>query len=47
MYYDSSKGTLLFNDELLDMFDINVGVKQGEIISPDLFGNLIDDTGNY
>ena len=43
MYYDSSKGTLLFNDELLDLFDINVGVKQGGMISPDLFGNLIDD----
>jgi hypothetical protein len=46
MYYDSSKGTLILNNELLELFDINVGVKQGGMISPDLFGNLIDDLIN-
>ena len=36
---------MLYN-ELLELFDINVGVKQGGMISPDLFGNLIDDLIN-
>ena len=44
IYYDSSQGTIdLGNGILSELFPITVGVKQGGILSPDLFKNMIDE----
>ena len=44
IYYDSSEGTiLLMNNCLSELFNINVGVKQGGFLSPSLYDKLIDD----
>jgi hypothetical protein len=44
IYYDSSQGTIdLGNGILSELFPITVGVKQGGMLSPDLFKNMIDE----
>jgi hypothetical protein len=44
IYYDSSQGTTdLGNGILSELFPITVGVKQGGILSPDLFKSMIDE----
>jgi hypothetical protein len=44
IYYDSSQGTIdLGNGILSELFPITVGVKQGGILSSDLFKNMIDE----
>jgi len=42
-YYDSSTGSLSYEDNILEAFIINCGVKQGGILSPFLFNAFIDD----
>ena len=44
IYYDSSQGTIALDDGFLsELFPITVGVKQGGILSPDLFKVFIDE----
>ena len=44
LYYDSSEGCILLSDNLYSScFDINVGLKQGGVLSPSLFHVYIDD----
>ena len=44
IYYDSAKGCIELSDEIFsDLFSINIGVKQGGILSPSLFHVYIDE----
>jgi hypothetical protein len=42
-YYECSAGIVKLNAEKFDVFDINQGIKQGEVLSPALFNFFIND----
>ena len=45
--YSSAKSCIMVNDEKSDFFQINIGVRQGENLSPILFALFLNDMNKY
>ena len=45
--YASAKSCVMVNDEMSDFFQVNIGVRQGENLSPILFALFLNDMHDY